>query len=155
MAAGVFGRRTASLPATARASCLGARRRDMADVLDGPTMINYLTRDPVSAQQPVQILIVDDHRDNLLALEAVLSPLGHRILQAQSVCTALKILLQKSTLNRDIFPFDPSELAQLLLESFQEGHSTSSRARIQVTDAKHFSRLLRRSGSSCQQDSCQ
>src|SRR5437867_1930216 len=95
MAAGVFGRRTASLPATARASCLGARRRDMADVLDGPTMINYLTRDPVSAQQPVQILIVDDHRDNLLALEAVLSPLGHRILQAQSGCTALKILLQE------------------------------------------------------------
>src|SRR3989441_8519670 len=47
----------------------------------------------VNAQEPVQILIVDDHRDNLLALEALLSPLGHRILQAQSGRAALKILL--------------------------------------------------------------
>jgi signal transduction histidine kinase len=43
----------------------------------------------------VQILIVDDHRGNLLALEALLSPLGHRILQANSGCAALKILLQE------------------------------------------------------------
>ena len=47
------------------------------------------------AQEPVQILIVDDHRDNLLALEALLSPLGHRILQAQSGCAALKVLLEE------------------------------------------------------------
>jgi len=67
----------------------------MADVLDGRAMINHLTRHAVNAQHPVQILIVDDHRANLLALEAVLSPLGHRILQAQSGCTALKILLQE------------------------------------------------------------
>ena len=45
--------------------------------------------------QPVPILIVDDHRDNLLALESVLSPLGHRILQADSGRAALKMLLQE------------------------------------------------------------
>lgn len=45
--------------------------------------------------EPVQILIVDDHPDNLLALKAVLSPLGHRILLAESGCGALKILLQE------------------------------------------------------------
>ena len=45
--------------------------------------------------EPVQILIVDDHRDNLLALEAVLSPLGHRILKAESGCAALKVLLKE------------------------------------------------------------
>jgi signal transduction histidine kinase len=50
---------------------------------------------PMNAHQPVQILIVDDHRDNLLALETVLSPLGHRILQADSGRAALKILLQE------------------------------------------------------------
>ena len=49
----------------------------------------------MNPQQPVQILIVDDHRDNLLALESVLSPLGHRILQADSGRAALKILLQE------------------------------------------------------------
>jgi signal transduction histidine kinase len=49
----------------------------------------------MNAQEPVQILIVDDHRDNLLALEAVLSPLGHRVLRAGSGCAALKILLQE------------------------------------------------------------
>jgi signal transduction histidine kinase len=48
-----------------------------------------------SAQEPVQILIVDDNRDNLLALEAVLAPLGHRVLQAASGRAALKILLQE------------------------------------------------------------
>jgi signal transduction histidine kinase len=47
------------------------------------------------AQEPVQILIVDDHHDNLLALEALLLPLGHRILQAESGCAALKVLLQE------------------------------------------------------------
>jgi signal transduction histidine kinase len=47
------------------------------------------------AQEPVQILIVDDHRDNLLALEALLLPLGYRILQAESGCAALKVLLQE------------------------------------------------------------
>jgi signal transduction histidine kinase len=51
--------------------------------------------DVITAQEPVQILVVDDHRDNLLALEAVLSPLGHRILQAESGCMALKILLRE------------------------------------------------------------
>jgi signal transduction histidine kinase len=49
----------------------------------------------MNAQQPVQILIVDDNRGNLLALETVLSPLGHRILQADSGRAALKILLQE------------------------------------------------------------
>ncbi|OLE64067.1 MAG: hypothetical protein AUI36_09430 [Cyanobacteria bacterium 13_1_40CM_2_61_4] len=49
----------------------------------------------MNAQQPVQILIVDDHRDNLLALEAVLSPLGHRMVRAASGRAALKVLLQE------------------------------------------------------------
>jgi signal transduction histidine kinase len=49
----------------------------------------------MNAHEPVQILIVDDHRDNLLALEAVLSPLGHRMYRAASGCAALKVLLQE------------------------------------------------------------
>jgi signal transduction histidine kinase len=49
----------------------------------------------MNAQPSVQILIVDDHRDNLFALETVLSPLGHRLLRAESGRGALKILLQE------------------------------------------------------------
>ncbi|HKC55723.1 MAG TPA: response regulator [Vicinamibacterales bacterium] len=43
----------------------------------------------------MQILIVDDHRDNLVALEAVLSRLGHRTLLAESGRAALRILMQE------------------------------------------------------------
>src|SRR5438477_11535470 len=49
----------------------------------------------MDVQESVQILIVDDHRDNLIALEAVLSPLGHRILRAESGRETLKVLLQE------------------------------------------------------------
>jgi signal transduction histidine kinase len=49
----------------------------------------------MNAHEPVQILIVDDHRDNLLALEAVLSPLGHRMVRAASGGAALKVLLEE------------------------------------------------------------
>ena len=41
------------------------------------------------------ILIVDDHPANLLALEAMLAPLGHRLVKAQSGDEALKQILQR------------------------------------------------------------
>jgi signal transduction histidine kinase len=42
----------------------------------------------------IQILAVDDRPENLIALEAVLSPLGHRILKATSGAAALRLLLE-------------------------------------------------------------
>ncbi|MGH7285265.1 MAG: hybrid sensor histidine kinase/response regulator [Polyangiaceae bacterium] len=41
------------------------------------------------------ILLVDDHAQNLLALEVILSPFGHRLVKAQSGEEALKALLQE------------------------------------------------------------
>lgn len=44
-------------------------------------------------EEAITILVVDDQPENLLALEAVLEPLGHRILTAKSGRDALRLLL--------------------------------------------------------------
>ncbi|MCA1595636.1 MAG: response regulator, partial [Chloroflexi bacterium] len=43
----------------------------------------------------VNILLVDDHRENLMALESVLEGLGQNLVMAQSGTEALKFLLQE------------------------------------------------------------
>ena len=48
----------------------------------------------LSEQQQVSILLVDDRRENLVALEAVLEPLGHRLVGASSGVEALRHLLR-------------------------------------------------------------
>ena len=45
--------------------------------------------------EPVGILLVDDNRENLVALEAVLEPLGERLVTAQSGEQALRALLHE------------------------------------------------------------
>ncbi len=45
--------------------------------------------------EPATILIVDDRDANLLALEAVLEPLGHRLIKARSGREALRFLLEQ------------------------------------------------------------
>ena len=49
--------------------------------------------DPALHDVPAAILLVDDHTENLVALEAVLEPLGHTLLRATSGEEALKHLL--------------------------------------------------------------
>jgi PAS domain S-box-containing protein len=45
-------------------------------------------------EAPVDILLVDDRPENLLALEAILEPLGHRLVRARSGEAALTCLLE-------------------------------------------------------------
>src|SRR5438876_6129995 len=46
-------------------------------------------------EHQVNILLVDDRAENLLALEAILSPLSHNLVKANSGQEALKCLLQQ------------------------------------------------------------
>ncbi len=49
----------------------------------------------MSVEQPVNILMVDDRPENLLALESILGNLGHTLVMAHSGAEALKQLLQQ------------------------------------------------------------
>ena len=48
-----------------------------------------------ATERPVDILVVDDRAENLLALEAILEPLGQRVVRAQSGEAALRCLLDR------------------------------------------------------------
>ena len=48
-----------------------------------------------AAASPASILLVDDRRENLLALEATLEPLGHSLTSATSGEEALRLLLER------------------------------------------------------------
>jgi CheY-like chemotaxis protein len=63
----------------------------MAEIVDGPERMR-VGDEPVSSQQ-AKILLVDDRPDNLLALSAILSSLGHGMVRAHSGEEALKAML--------------------------------------------------------------
>ncbi|HET8976804.1 MAG TPA: SpoIIE family protein phosphatase [Solirubrobacteraceae bacterium] len=50
---------------------------------------------PPEPEQPLGVLLVDDHRESLAALQAVLEPLGERLVSAESGEQALRALLRE------------------------------------------------------------
>ena len=50
---------------------------------------------PLTAEPRASILVVDDHPANLVALEAILAPLGHDLVMARSGVEALREILQR------------------------------------------------------------
>ena len=95
---------------------LGRAARDAAASLKGSCASTWQYE--IDERESLQILIVDDHRDNLLALEAALAPLGHRTLRAESGSAALKIVLQEevalSLLDVAMPDMDGYEVAELI-----------------------------------------
>jgi len=63
----------------------------MGGMVEGPEQVR-VSGDPVSVHQ-AKILLVDDRADNLLALSAILSSLGHGMVRAHSGEEALKAML--------------------------------------------------------------
>src|SRR5690348_3261324 len=61
---------------------------------EAEVLLETLQEKPVPASEQANILLVDDHWENLLALEASLSSLGQHLVKAQSGREALKYLLQ-------------------------------------------------------------
>ena len=72
------------------------------------------------------ILLVDDHPQNLLALETILSPFGHRLVKAQSGEQALKALLAEDfaliLLDVQMPGMDGFETAQLIRSRKRSAH---------------------------------
>src|SRR3954454_20982376 len=72
------------------------------------------------------ILLIDDHEENLLALEAILEPLGHRLVSVTSGAAALKELLLGDfaciLLDVQMPDLDGFELAELIKQRERSAH---------------------------------
>ncbi|HEY7511502.1 MAG TPA: ATP-binding protein [Vicinamibacteria bacterium] len=87
-----------------------------------------MPRDVASTErEPVDVLLVDDREDKLLAAEAVLAPLGERLVRATSGEQALRHLLQAEVavalLDVHMPGMDGFELARLLRGRERSGHT--------------------------------
>ncbi|HEX3976884.1 MAG TPA: SpoIIE family protein phosphatase [Solirubrobacteraceae bacterium] len=60
-----------------------------------PAFVGPAAVTPPAEEHPVGILLVDDHKENLSALKAVLEPLGERLVSAESGEQALRALLRE------------------------------------------------------------
>jgi PAS domain S-box-containing protein len=83
-------------------------------------------RAPSSLRAHAKLLLVDDREDNLLALEAILEPLGHRCVSVTSGSAALKQLLLDDfaciLLDVQMPELDGFELAELIKQRERSQH---------------------------------
>ena len=82
---------------------------------------------PVPEHEKVSILLVDDHPENLLALEALLSNLGQNLVRAESGIEALRLLLHHEfaliLLDVDMPAINGFETAELIRQRDRSRHT--------------------------------
>jgi len=82
---------------------------------------------PVPEHEKVSILLVDDHPENLLALEALLSNLGQNLVRAESGIEALRLLLHQEfaliLLDVDMPAINGFETAELVRQRERSRHT--------------------------------
>jgi PAS domain S-box-containing protein len=82
---------------------------------------------PVPEHEKVSILLVDDHPENLLALEALLSSLGQNLVRAESGIEALRLLLHHEfaliLLDVDMPAINGFETAELIRQRDRSRHT--------------------------------
>ena len=81
----------------------------------------------MNPEENVNILLVDDSPENLVALESILEPLGQNLLKARSGEEALKVLLHRDVavilLDVQMPGMDGFETAQLIRMRPQSQHT--------------------------------
>src|SRR6185295_13475516 len=82
---------------------------------------------PVPEHEKVSILLVDDHPENLLALEALLTDLGQNLVRAASGMEALRLLLHQEfaliLLDVDMPIINGFETAELIRQRERNRHT--------------------------------
>jgi signal transduction histidine kinase/DNA-binding response OmpR family regulator len=96
------------------------------------------------SEQPINILLVDDRPENLLALEAMLEPLGQNLVKAQSGEEALKFLLRQDfaviLLDVQMPSMDGFETAELIRGRDRSKHTPIIFLTAINTSDRHMSR---------------
>jgi PAS domain S-box-containing protein len=125
----------AALPGDAPRAAPGSRARngnghalDMANGSNPPIRLPVDTSPPTAEErEPVEILLVDDAPDKLLALEAALSDLGQTVVKASSGSEALRLVLRREfaviLLDINMPGMDGFETAALIRQRKSSAHT--------------------------------
>src|SRR5687768_7340004 len=101
---------------------------ELADSIDAAARVNGATiSPPTSDHEPIEILLVDDTPDKLLALEAALGDIGETLVRAESGREALRLVLRREfaviLLDINMPGMDGFETASLIRQRKSSAHT--------------------------------
>jgi PAS domain S-box-containing protein len=123
---------TSTPPAAASTDSRSVRRRIgtsslVADSIGEPVRVNGTSVSASETEDPIEILLVDDTPDKLLALEAALSDMNQTIVRAESGSEALRLILRREfaviLLDINMPGMDGFETASLIRQRKSSAHT--------------------------------